>query len=109
LWQPLPILLLDLHSWHQFLILRVRRCLVLPNIVSTFCQRRVTSRIDLTTSNSLVLMWLFPLVIPTMSTICTYMGRHVLHKVCCVYFLKWHNNQWDYMWGWPLAYWLVPS
>ncbi len=88
LWQPLPILLLDPHSWHWFLISRVRRCLVLPNVVLTFCQGQIMSCIDLSTSNSLVLMWLFPLVIPTVSTTCTSMGRHVLQKICFLYFFK---------------------
>lgn len=88
LWQPLPILLMDPHSWHWFFISRVRKCLVLPNVVPTFRQGQVMSCIDLTMSNYLVLVWLFPLVIPIVSTICTSMGCHVLHKVCFLYFLK---------------------
>jgi len=88
LWQLLPILFLDPYSWHWIFILRVKRCLVLPSTMLTFHLGQITSRIDLTTSNFLVLIWLFPLVIPTMSTTCKSMGRHVLHKVCFLYFLK---------------------
>jgi hypothetical protein len=24
-------------------------------------------------------------------------------------FSRWHSGQWDYLWGWCLAYWLAPS
>ncbi len=47
LWWLLPIMLMNPCSRHGFFIWRVRRCLVLPSVVQTFHQGRMTSCIGL--------------------------------------------------------------
>ncbi len=88
LWHLLPILLSNLHSPHKFFIWRLRRCLVLLSTLLTFCQVHMTSHIGLIVSIFLVLVWLFPLVNPTMLTTYPSPSRHVLHKICFLHFFK---------------------
>ncbi len=32
----------------------------------------------------------------------------VTQNMFFITFSRWHNGQWDYMWGWSLTYWSVP-
>jgi hypothetical protein len=86
--QSLPIILPNLCSPHGFFIWRVRRCLVLQSVMSTFHQVQMKNCIGLTMSISLIFVWPFSLVNPTMSMTYPSPSHHVLHKVCFLYFFK---------------------
>jgi hypothetical protein len=51
--QPLLIMFVDLYSWHELFIWRVKRCLVLLNIILTFRQEWMTNHKGFTTWISL--------------------------------------------------------